>query len=227
VSGRTFLLATRSQGKLRELREIFAHFGIDVVDLATLGVPERDAEDNLEAFDTFEENALAKTRYFHEASGGLPTFGNREISTTIRLKDGETNMLAGLINDQERKTVKGVPGLSDIPGVGALFTHTANETQETDVILTLTPHIIRVLDLSEKDLQAFRVGRDQSGFVGAAVDLPIAPLPPADPAQQPAPALQQQPAQQQPGVFILQQPGTIVQPPGGGANPSPPAPTRP
>jgi len=76
VSGRRFLLATRSQGKLRELREIFAHFGLEVVDLSTLGIPELDAEDNLEAFDTFEENALAKTRYFHDASGGLPTFGD-------------------------------------------------------------------------------------------------------------------------------------------------------
>jgi XTP/dITP diphosphohydrolase len=76
VSGRGFLLATRSQGKLRELREIFAHFGLEVVDLSTLGIPELDAEDNLEAFETFEENALAKTRYFHEASGGLPTFGD-------------------------------------------------------------------------------------------------------------------------------------------------------
>jgi XTP/dITP diphosphohydrolase len=76
VSGRRFLLATRSQGKLRELREIFAHFGLEVVDLSTLGIPELDAEDNLEAFETFEENALAKTRYFHEASGGLPTFGD-------------------------------------------------------------------------------------------------------------------------------------------------------
>ncbi|MFL5499678.1 MAG: non-canonical purine NTP pyrophosphatase [Gemmatimonadaceae bacterium] len=76
MSGRRFLLATRSQGKLRELREIFAHFGLEVVDLSTLGIPELDAEDNLEAFETFEENALAKTRYFHEASGGLPTFGD-------------------------------------------------------------------------------------------------------------------------------------------------------
>ena len=172
-----------------------------------------------------------------EGFGGLPTFNNRTVSTIIRLHDGETNMLAGLIRDQERKTVKGVPGLSDIPGLGQLFTHTQNQTEQTDVILTLTPHIIRVLDLSEKDLQAFRVARDQAGFVGAAIDLPAAPLPPIDPAQQ-QPAQQPQPAgQQQPGVFILQQPGTVLQP-GGGAtnpgpsnpgpsNPSPPAPTRP
>jgi len=76
VTGRRFLLATRSQGKLRELREIFAHFGLEVVDLSSLGIPELAAEDSLEVFDTFEENALAKTRYFYEASGGLPTFGD-------------------------------------------------------------------------------------------------------------------------------------------------------
>lgn len=76
MTGRRFLLATRSQGKLRELREIFANFGLEVVDLSSLGIPELAAEDNLEAFETFEENALAKTRYFFEASGGLPTFGD-------------------------------------------------------------------------------------------------------------------------------------------------------
>ena len=76
MTGRRFLLATRSQGKLRELKEIFARFGLEVVDLSSLGIPELDAEDGLEAFETFEENALAKTRYFYEASGGLPTFGD-------------------------------------------------------------------------------------------------------------------------------------------------------
>ena len=48
-------------------------------------------------------------------SAGLPTFGNREINTTIRLKDGETNMLAGLIRDDERTVLSGMPGLSDLP----------------------------------------------------------------------------------------------------------------
>jgi general secretion pathway protein D len=53
--------------------------------------------------------------------GGLPTFGNREISTTIRLKDGETNLLAGLIRDQERTVASGIPWLTDLPIVGRLF----------------------------------------------------------------------------------------------------------
>jgi XTP/dITP diphosphohydrolase len=73
---RRFLLATRSEGKLRELREIFSEFGLEAVDLTTLGIPETTRENSLEEFDTFEENALAKARYFFEQSGGMPTFGD-------------------------------------------------------------------------------------------------------------------------------------------------------
>jgi general secretion pathway protein D len=66
--------------------------------------------------------------------GGLPTFGNRAINTVIRLQDGETNMLAGLIRDDERRTLEGIPGLSDLPLVGRMFAHTKRETQENDII---------------------------------------------------------------------------------------------
>jgi general secretion pathway protein D len=105
--------------------------------------------------------------------GGLPTFGNREIKTVIRLRDGETNMLAGLIRDEERNSLDGIPGLSDIPLVGRLFAHSTKTSQQTDVILTLTPHVIRILDLTEADLRPFRVGRDSLA--------PIAELPPLEP----------------------------------------------
>jgi general secretion pathway protein D len=125
--------------------------------------------------------------------GDIPKFANREISTTIRLRDGETNMLAGLIRDDERKTIEGIPGLSDVPLIGRLFAHTKNERTQTDIILTLTPHIIRVLDLTEADLRAFRVGRDS---LAPITDLPL-PIPiqlpnPADfpvPGNPPAPAI--------------------------------------
>jgi general secretion pathway protein D len=102
--------------------------------------------------------------------GGLPTFGNREINTVITLRDGETNMLAGLIRDDERRVLEGIPGLSDLPVLGRLFAHSKLETNQTDIILTLTPHIIRVLDVSETDLRAFRVGRDS---LGPITELPI------------------------------------------------------
>lgn len=58
------LIATRSAGKLRELRELFARAGLDVVDLNEAGVAPSAVEDDLEVADTFEDNALAKARYF-------------------------------------------------------------------------------------------------------------------------------------------------------------------
>jgi general secretion pathway protein D len=108
-----------------------------------------------------------------EGFGGLPTFANREITTTIRLKDGETNMLAGLIRDEERSTLSGVPGLSDLPLIGRMFANNHKQTQQTDIVLTLTPHIVRVLDLTEEDLRPFRMGRDSgTGLSEAPAQIP-------------------------------------------------------
>jgi general secretion pathway protein D len=155
--------------------------------------------------------------------GGLPTFGNREITTTIRLKDGETNLLAGLIRDDERRTVEGVPGLIDIPVVGRLFARSKKQTQETDIVLTLTPRIVRVLELSEDDLRPFRVGRDGdlTGGPGGVVPLPL-------PVELPPPPGMQQPAQPQPQT----QPPPPAPPGGTGTAPirpptgTPPTPER-
>lgn len=112
--------------------------------------------------------------------GGLPTFGNREVTTTIRLKDGETNMLAGLIRDDERTVMAGLPGLSDLPLIGRLFANNTRESRQTDIVLTLTPHIVRVLDLSEADLRPYRLGRD-TGISGGAAEMPSIERPPRDP----------------------------------------------
>ena len=68
-------------------------------------------------------------------------------------------------------------GLSDLPVVGRLFAHNRKETQETDIVLTLTPRIVRVLNLTEDDLRPFRVGRPGTG-TGAILDLPILAEPP-------------------------------------------------
>src|SRR5206468_4595403 len=121
---------------------------------------------------------VAVTNISGTGFGGLPTFGNREINTTIRLRDGETNMLAGLIRDDERHSLDGVPGLSDIPLLGRLFARNQKTTTQTDIILTLTPHIIRVLDLTEADLRPFRVGRDS---VSPIMELPLPIEPPKPP----------------------------------------------
>jgi general secretion pathway protein D len=160
--------------------------------------------------------------------GGLPTFGNREISTTIRLKDGETNMLAGLIRDDERTVLSGVPGLSDVPILGRLFASNHRETQQTDIILTLTPHIVRVLDVTETDLRPFRLGREVGtpslGEALGGTPREESPEPPpgmqATPPVLPAPP---QPAAQPPFPQPLQGtlPGTML------PKPPPPAPKKP
>ena len=70
-----YLLATRSSGKLRELEPLFTRAGIEVMTLERAGIPESADESDIEAFSTFEENALAKARYFRDISG-LPTFAD-------------------------------------------------------------------------------------------------------------------------------------------------------
>jgi general secretion pathway protein D len=156
--------------------------------------------------------------------GGLPTFGNREITTTIRLKDGETSMLAGLIRDDERTELSGTPGLSDLPLIGRLFATHHKESLQTDIVLTLTPHIVRVLDVSESDLRPFRLGRDSGS--GGVADLPNIQLPPRDregvlappPTAAPVP-----PAVPFPQPLQGPLPGSASPPPkkpgGGGSNP--------
>lgn len=69
VGGTPVVLATRSAGKLNELLPLLARLGVRAVTLADLGLPEEQGEDALEMYDTFEENALAKARYFAERTG--------------------------------------------------------------------------------------------------------------------------------------------------------------
>jgi XTP/dITP diphosphohydrolase len=72
VNEARLLLATRSEGKLRELRPLFAAAGFTAVDPRELGIAESADEEELERYDSFAENARAKARYFH-AKSGLPT----------------------------------------------------------------------------------------------------------------------------------------------------------
>ena len=153
---------------------------------------------------------LVVTSLLGSGFGGLPTFANREITTQIRLRDGETNLLAGLIRDDERTSLDGIPGLSDLPVIGHMFAKSHKDTTQTDVVMMLTPHIIRVLDLNQDDLRPFRVSNDANAPL---IDLPIIQTPPVTipppaptPAPQPGPpaqtpAQQPQPAQPVPGTL--------------------------
>jgi general secretion pathway protein D len=97
--------------------------------------------------------------------GGLPTFGNRSVNTLLRLRDGETNLLAGLIREEERTSLTGTPGLASIPVLGRLFSVNTKEVKETDVVLTLTPRVIRRAGLSVEDLKSYVIEGGISGMI--------------------------------------------------------------
>ncbi|HVG07170.1 MAG TPA: secretin N-terminal domain-containing protein [Thermoanaerobaculia bacterium] len=92
--------------------------------------------------------------------GDQPIIGTRTIESVIRLQDGETNFLAGLIRSDEANSENGMPGLSEIPILGRLFSNKRTDAQRTDVILTLTPHIIRNAEITEEDLLPIWVGTE-------------------------------------------------------------------
>jgi general secretion pathway protein D len=75
------------------------------------------------------------------------SIGSRNAETSMLLRDGETAILGGLIQDNERNSKILVPGIGDIPVVGALLTSYSNSRDRTDVLLTITPRVVRGWEL--------------------------------------------------------------------------------
>ncbi|HEX5127417.1 MAG TPA: secretin N-terminal domain-containing protein [Rhodocyclaceae bacterium] len=69
--------------------------------------------------------------------------GTRNASTVLRLKDGETQVLAGLISDEERSSANHLPGIGNLPVLGRLFTDKSSNASKTEIVLLITPHIVR------------------------------------------------------------------------------------
>ncbi len=84
----------------------------------------------------------------------------RVANTVLRLKDGETQVLAGLISDEDREDASKVPGLGDIPLLGRLFSSHKKDKNKTELILAITPHIIRNIHQPDADLAAYWSGTD-------------------------------------------------------------------
>ncbi len=91
-----------------------------------------------------------------------PTIGNRSVKTTIRLKDGETGIMAGLLRDAERNSLKGFPGISRIPILKDIFSANSRQVTQTDIILSITPHILRMPDIEEEDLLPILSGTEDN-----------------------------------------------------------------
>jgi len=120
------------------------------------------------------------------AGQNLPSFFSRKVETRLRLRDGESNLLAGLLRESERKTLKGVPGISSVPILRDLFASNDKEIVQTDIVMLLTPHIVRTHGLTQKDFSPVFVGTQ--GNLGLAGAPPLI-QPPAETAAPRAPAV--------------------------------------
>ncbi len=104
----------------------------------------------------------------------IPIITTREVKNIIRLKDGETNLLAGLLKDEERKTMRGIAGIKSLPILGSLFSNTDQTIQQSEVILTITPYIIRPFKVSDMDKEPIWVNlySSPSSTAGEALRIP-------------------------------------------------------
>ena len=108
--------------------------------------------------------------------------GTRSASTNLRLKDGENQVLAGLIQDGERTSANRVPGLGSIPILGRLFSTQSDENIKTEIVLSITPRLIRNVQRLEASLMEFEAGTDASLRTRPAEGTaPSAPAPAATP----------------------------------------------
>jgi general secretion pathway protein D len=88
------------------------------------------------------------------------TIGTRSASTQLRLKDGETQVLAGLILDDERKNASKLPGLGDLPFLGRLFANQANKKSKTEIVLAITPRILGNISRPNSEISEYWSGTD-------------------------------------------------------------------
>lgn len=93
--------------------------------------------------------------------GGLAyTLGTRNVNTVLRLRNGENQVLAGLINDEDRKTANKLPGLGELPVAGRLFGSTLDDGKKTEIVLSITPRLVRNINRPESSLLEFRSGTE-------------------------------------------------------------------
>jgi len=91
-------------------------------------------------------------REVRSRSGGLTyQIGTRLATTSLRLKDGETQALAGLISDEDRQAATGLPWLIDLPVLGRLFSSEKSDRSKTEIVLLITPRVVRNLAIATPD----------------------------------------------------------------------------
>jgi general secretion pathway protein D len=128
---------------------------------------------------TVESSTVGADR--NVAGQTVPTFGSRKVKTRLRLREGESNLLAGLLKDDQRKSLTGFPGVIRVPVLRSLFSSTQDIIDQTDIVMLLTPHIVRTHELTAEDLAPIYIGTQQNVGLSGPPPL-IAPVPNEEPA---------------------------------------------
>lgn len=94
--------------------------------------------------------------------GGVeqPVLTNRQVNHEIRLVDGETNLLGGIITDSEQQSLNGLPGLLNIPILRYFFSQEQKQRDKTEIIILLTPHILRMPNIEEANMRGINTGSE-------------------------------------------------------------------
>jgi len=111
---------------------------------------------------SLEVTNIVGNQQIPNTSTTIYTVGNRNASTTLRLKDGENQILAGLINNDTDRTANKLPGLGDTPLLGRLFGSQANSEKKTEILLSITPRLVRNLQRQEASINEFLGGTDSN-----------------------------------------------------------------
>ena len=149
----------------------------------------------------------------------LPSFSTRKVTGQLRLRDGEPNLLAGLLQENDRKALTGIPGILHLPVVKQLFSSNDETIEQTDIIMLMTPRIIRSHELKQADIEALFIGTTANLGIGGPPPL-IAPSP-VDPSLTAPGGAAPAPGAQPPAPNAAPAPGA---PPGAPANPPAPQP---
>jgi len=129
--------------------------------------------------------------------GGIsqPVIGQRKIIHDIRLKEGESSIIGGLMQSQTTRSVSGIPGLAQIPLLGRLFSNERLEKSDNEILIVLQPHVVRIPELTELNLRGISTGTDQMVKLTFAPEKndhpalpPVPPPAPVAPTPGPAPA---------------------------------------
>jgi hypothetical protein len=152
------------------------------------------------------------------AGQDLPSFGSRKVNTVLRLREGETSLLAGLLREDQRRVLSGFPGLLKLPVIRQLFSSNDTSATQTDIVMLLTPRIVRTHELTPQDIAPIRIGTQANlGLSGpppllATPGAATAPAAAAAPAPAPGPNTVPAPAANAPPVTQNVQPPPIPAP---------------